>query len=172
MRLFTNTLLSGILAFFLLGVITYFTYVALNLMLEACLSTPSFIVKWSSLKKNSHRSYFQTLKETTEAPIGVDIACAITITVTGVFYCLLSYVLLDGVIRLLPLLAFLFGVYLLNLALGAKLKVVNKYLRILLLSLTGYPFYIGIIVSRASFIAFNKFYEVISKRGIKKKNSQ
>ena len=169
--LLTDTLLYGILAFFLLGVVTYLTFSVLSVIFDVCFSAPSTLYGWRRTKRNTIRSYFEAIRSRSAAPVSVDVACAVTITLIGLLYCLFTYVFLDGVLRLLPFIALLFGVYLLNLTLGNKFKLLNKYIGFIFMLILGYPFYFGIILARFCCTLIDKVRSVLLKKGIKNKNN-
>lgn len=167
----TETLLGAILAFFLLGVTTYLSFILIRLVLDCCFTMPGIFSDFRRGKRYNPNSFFNLCKNAGAAPISWDVACAITVTVIGFLYCLFTYIFLDGVLRILPFIALLLGIYILNISLGKRFVILNKYIKLILTLLIGYPFYFGIVSSRAIFVIFVKIKFKLSNKDKKTENN-
>ena len=152
----TDTLLYSIAAFFVLGIFTYFFFAAVRMFFDVCLLSPKIFHILRTTKTKPRDLY----KQENQANVSTDIACAVTVTLTGILYCLFTYIFLDGVLRLLPLLAFLLAIYLLNISLGKRFLVLNKYIKLFSLMLIWYPYYFGILLGKVFFSTFTKIYKI------------
>ncbi len=171
MGILTETLLNAILAFFLLGVITYLVFILIKLVLDSCFTMPGIFSHFRLSKRYTPKSFFDSCKNAGTVPISWDVSCAITVTVIGFVYCLFTYIFLDGVLRILPFVALLFGVYILNLSLGSRFIILNKYIKLVLTLIIGYPFYFGIVTSRVIFVIFVKIKCKFNKNNSKLENN-
>ena len=153
-----EALLYGIFAFFLLGVVSYFTYRLIRLMFDLISSIPELLSALHAKKKPSLKYPWQILNSLSKVPLSKDIALALTVLILGFFYTAFAYIFLDGVLRLLPFLSLLFGIYIIFKILGERFDKFNSLIKPIILSLSAYPYYFGLYAGGFLYKSFNTLW--------------